>query len=82
MLFSASPASTNGSPHENGRTYVATAPPDLIARLKDWLCPKNRRLGELLVRQRLVESLVDFPWLQQAEAGCPSIGQQQHARTS
>ena len=33
LIFKASPASTDGHVHENGRSYIAEAPPDLSERL-------------------------------------------------
>jgi hypothetical protein len=57
VLSSASPAATDGSPHENGRTYVvSSAPDDVAVPLRAWLCPKNRQLRKLLERHRLVPS--------------------------
>ena len=70
LLFTASTASTSKAPHENGRAYVAEAPPDVVASLNAFLCAKNRKLAELLVRQRLAASADEIPWLPRAiEAG-------------
>ena len=55
VLSSPSPAATDGSPHENGRTYVVDeAPEDVAAPLRAWLCPKNQLLARLLERHRLM----------------------------
>ena len=59
VLSAASPASTTGGAHENGREYVARATPDVVAALNRWLCPKSRLLGELLERHHLGE----VPWV-------------------
>lgn len=57
VLSSASPAATDGSPHENGRTYVvSSAPEDVATPLRAWLCPKNRQLRKLLERHQLTPS--------------------------
>ena len=33
LIFKASPASTNGNVHENGRKYIGEIPPDVRARI-------------------------------------------------
>ena len=58
LLSQASPAATDGSPHENGRDYVvSSAPDDLVHALRTWLCPRNRQLARLLERHRLTPLL-------------------------
>ena len=59
VLSAASPASTTGGAHENGREYVARATPDVVAALTRWLCPKNLLLGELLSRHHFGA----MPWV-------------------
>lgn len=57
VLSAPSPAATDGSPHENGRAYVvSSAPEDVAAPLRAWLCPKNRQLAKLLERHKLTPS--------------------------
>ena len=58
VLSTASPAATDGSPHENGREYVVSkAPEDIAAPLRQWLCPRSRQLAKLLERHKLVPDL-------------------------
>ena len=46
--------STDGSPHENGRTYVVeSAPEDVAAPMRAWLCPRQRAHHRLLERYQL-----------------------------
>ena len=45
VLFSASPASTEATPHENGRVYIAGAPDDVNASVRAWLCPRCAHTG-------------------------------------
>jgi len=77
VLFSASPASVTGAPHENGREYVATPPPEMLADLRAWLCPHNARLAGLLLANGLLPSAsglsADLPWAA-APPGGPTIG--------
>ena len=63
LIFKASPASTDGHVHENGRTYIAEAPPDLTERLNKVLCPKNQELAQLLLDKKLIRRVEDFGWL-------------------
>ncbi len=76
VLTKPSTASTDGSPHENGRTYVVeSAPDDLAAPLRAWLCPRQRALHKLLERHQLTRPLgpggpSGLPWLRQALAEC------------
>jgi len=63
LIFKASPASTDGHVHENGRTYIAEAPPDLTERLNKALCPKNQELAQLLLDKKLMKKVDEFPWL-------------------
>lgn len=63
LIFKASPASTDGHVHENGRTYIAEAPPDLTERLNKVLCPKNQELAQLLLDKKLMRKVDEFPWL-------------------
>ena len=75
VLSAPSTASTDGAPHENGRTYVVDAPPeDVVGPLRAWLCPKNRQLAKLLERHKLARPLdgggATLPWLQKALAEC------------
>jgi len=63
LIFKASPASTDGSVHENGRTYIAEAPPELTTRLNKVFCPKNQELAQLLLDKKLMKKVDDFPWL-------------------
>lgn len=76
VLFKSSTASTDGKPHENGRAYVLdTAPDDVAAPLRAWLCPRNRVLAKLLERHKLAPALgagsaEGLPWLHAALAEC------------
>ena len=76
VLSAPSPAATDGSPHENGRAYVIeSAPPDVAAPLRAWLCPRNRLLAKLLQKHQLVPALDGsargvVPWLQAALTEC------------
>ena len=63
LMTRASSASTDGKVHENGRAYVAEAPPDLTERLNKIFCPKNQELAQLLLDKKMVKSVDDFPWL-------------------
>ena len=63
LIFKSSPASTDGHVHENGRTYIAEAPPDLTERLNKVLCPKNQELAQLLLDKGLMRKVDEFPWL-------------------
>ena len=69
LLFKASTASTTSAPHENGREYIADAPPDVAASLTAFLCVKNRMLAELLARHKLTAG-AEMAWLPRALAGC------------
>jgi hypothetical protein len=81
VLSAPSTASTDGSPHENGRDYVLKeAPEDIAAPLRAWLCPKNRLLARVLERHSLVPDGLGLsgggadgariPWLQSALGEC------------
>ena len=84
VLSQPSPAADDGSPHENGRKYVVShAPEDVVAPLRQWLCPRNRQLARMLERHRLVPELSEpaapglgsrtargLPWLRQALTDC------------
>lgn len=75
LLFTASPASTSGAPHENGREYIAQAPPQMLAELRAWLCRHNLRLGQLLVAKGVgqADEVANWlPWTQSAQSmsGC------------
>ena len=74
VLSTASPAATDGSPHENGREYVVSkAPEDIAAPLRQWLCPRSRQLAKLLERHKLTPDLPGgngLPWLRQALVEC------------
>jgi len=63
LIWKASPASTDGHVHENGRSYIAEAPPDLTARLNKVFCPKNQELAQLLLDKKLMRKVEEFPWL-------------------
>jgi len=63
LIFQSSPASTDGHVHENGRSYIASAPPDLTERLHKIFCPKNQVLAQLLLDKKLINRVEDFPWL-------------------
>lgn len=63
LIFKASPASTDGKVHENGRTYIAEAPPELTQRLNKVFCPKNEELAQLLLDKKLIKKVDEFPWL-------------------
>lgn len=49
--------------HENGRTYIAEAPPELTQRLNKIFCPKNEELAQLLLDKKLIKKVDEFPWL-------------------
>jgi hypothetical protein len=76
VLTKPSTASTDGSPHENGRTYVVeSAPEDVAAPMRAWLCPRQRALHRLLERHQLTRPLgpgwpSGLPWLRQALTEC------------
>jgi hypothetical protein len=63
LIFQGSTAATDGKVHENGRTYIAEAPPDLTERLNKIFCPKNQELAQLLLDKKLIRKVDDFPWL-------------------
>ena len=63
LIFKASPASKTENVHENGRTYIAEAPPELTERLNKVLCPKNQELAQLLLDKKLMKKVDEFPWL-------------------
>ena len=63
LIFKASPASTGGNVHENGRSYVGEIPADLSERLNKVLCPKNQELAQLLLDKKLMRKVDEFPWL-------------------
>jgi len=63
LIFKASPASTDGNVHENGRSYVGEVPSDVGERLNKVLCPKNQELAQLLLDKKLMKRVDDFPWL-------------------
>ena len=68
--------STDGSPHENGRTYVVeSAPEDVAAPMRAWLCPRQRAHHRLLERYQLTRPLgpgwlSGLPWLRLALTEC------------
>ncbi|KAL1499320.1 hypothetical protein AB1Y20_011528 [Prymnesium parvum] len=70
VLFTASPASTGATPHENGREYIAEAPEDVNASVRAWLCPRNRLLSKLLLRHKLLSATTEMPWLHAALTSC------------
>ena len=82
VLSAPSPAATDGSPHENGRDYVVvSAPDDIAASLRQWLCPRNQQLAKLLIRHQLTPSAetlglerssagYTMPWLSDALSQC------------
>jgi len=63
LIYKASPASADGKVHENGRSYVAEAPPELTTRLNKVFCPKNQELAQLLLDKKLIQTVNEFPWL-------------------
>ena len=63
LIFKASPASKDGSVHENGRAYIGEVPPDVSERLNKVLCPKNQELAQLLLDKKLMRRVEEFPWL-------------------
>jgi len=63
LIFQSSPASTDGHVHENGRTYIAEAPPELAQKLHKVFCPKNQVLMQLMLDKKLISKVGDFPWL-------------------
>ena len=63
IIFKASPASKDGAVHENGRTYIGEAPPDLIEKLRKIFCPKNQELAQFLLDRGLIKLVTDMPWL-------------------
>jgi len=63
LIFKASPASADGSVHENGRSYVGQLTPDITDRLHKVFCPKNQELAQLLLDKKLIRKVDDFPWL-------------------
>lgn len=63
LISKASPASSDGSVHENGRSYAGEIPPELSERLNKILCPKNQELAQLLLDKRLMLRVSEFPWL-------------------
>merc|ERR1712137_1528579 len=66
LINKASPASKGGNVHENGRSYVATVPDELNARLYRVFCPKNQELAQLLLDKSLIDSVNEIPWLAEA----------------
>ena len=66
LITKASPASTDGSVHENGRAYVGKISPSLEGRINQFLCPKSKHLAQLLLETKLVGRIDDFPWLAKA----------------
>ena len=68
--------STDGSPHENERTYgVESAPEDVAAPMRAWLCPRQRAHHRLLERYQLTRPLgpgwlSGLPWLRLALTEC------------
>ena len=63
LIFKASPASKDGSVHENGRSYIGEAPADLGDKLNKIFCPKNQELAQLLLDKKLAPSVDAIPWL-------------------
>eukprot|EP00908_Phaeocystis_cordata_P004612 Transcript_1501.p1 GENE.Transcript_1501~~Transcript_1501.p1 ORF type:complete len:653 (+),score=175.84 Transcript_1501:949-2907(+) len=63
LIFKASPASHDGSVHENGRAYIGEAPADLGDKLNKVFCPKNQELAQLLLDKKLTTSVGAIPWL-------------------
>ena len=63
LVFKASPASSDGNVHENGRSYVGEITPDLTERLNKVFCPKNQELAQLLIDKQLMKKVDEFPWL-------------------
>ena len=63
MATHCTPASTDGSVHENGRSYIGEIPPDVSERLNKVLCPKNQELAQLLLDKKLMRRVEEFPWL-------------------
>lgn len=63
LITKASPASTDGGVHENGRAYVGKITSALKERLNGVLCPKNKELSNLMLERKLMRRLDDFPWL-------------------
>ena len=63
LIFKASPASQDGSVHENGRAYIGEAPADLADKLNKVFCPKNQELAQLLLDRKLAPSVGAIPWL-------------------
>ena len=63
LIFKASPASQDGSVHENGRAYIGEAPADLGDKLNKIFCPKNQELAQLLLDRKLAPSVGAIPWL-------------------
>ena len=63
IIFKASPASKDGAVHENGRTNIGEAPPDLIEKLRKIFCPKNHELAQFLLDRGLIKLVTDMPWL-------------------
>ena len=66
IIYKASPASTDGHVHENGRAYIAEAPPELTERLQSVFCPKNQELAQLLLDKKMIQKVDEFPWLDTA----------------
>ena len=63
LIFKASPASKDGHVHENGRSYIASAPAELSNRMYKVFCPKNQELAQLLLDKKLIASVGEMPWL-------------------
>ena len=63
LIFKASPASSDGGVHENGRSYIGEITPDLTEKLNKVLCPKNQELAQMLLDKKLIKKVDDFPWL-------------------
>lgn len=63
LIFKASPASTDGTVHENGRVYISESPADLSEQLHKVFCPKNQELAQLLLDKRLIKAVDEIPWL-------------------
>jgi len=66
LIFKASPASKDGSVHENGRSYIGEAPADLGDKLNKIFCPKNQELAQLLLDKQLIPAVSAMPWLAKA----------------
>lgn len=66
LIFKASPASKDGSVHENGRAYIGEAPAELGEKLNKIFCPKNQELAQLLLDKKLIASVDAIPWLAKA----------------